>query len=105
MAVSKRNKIKSLWKKFKHWLIRKLGGYVAPTQNLKVEHIDVPVIKLSTAITFPEPFENDKYIKEALAKKLSQEIENYITIYSTFNSQNSPFEKTYIAEIEVVKRS
>lgn len=99
------NKIKSLWKKFKHWLIRKLGGYVAPTQNLKVEHTYVPVIKLSAAITFPEPFENDKYIKEALARKLGQEIENYMTIYSTFNPQNSPFEKTYIAEIEVAKRS
>lgn len=99
------NKIKNLWKKFKHWLIRKLGGYVAPVHELKVEHTYVPIIKLSAALTFPEPFEDDKYIKEALARKLSQEIENYITIHSAFNPQNSPFEKTYIAEIEVTKRS
>lgn len=32
--------MKKLWRKFKHWLIRKLGGYVqGPVASVKVQHV------------------------------------------------------------------
>ena len=95
--------MKTLWTKFKHWLIRKLGGYIAPTRELKIEHTYVPVATITATLTFPDNFQDTEYIKEALAHKLGKELENYMTIHTEFNPETSPFEKTYRAIIKVAK--
>lgn len=105
MAVSMRNKIKNLWKKFKHWLIRKLGGYVAPTQKLEIKHTDYPTVKYQTRATWPTygreiPIE---IIKQDLAEDLAKAILSEMNL-QTFEHQELEI-MTYVAEIEIVKRS
>ena len=104
MAVSMRNKIKSLWKNFKHWLIRKLGGYIAPTQELKIEHINCPIVKYHSSTTFPAwgreiPLD---VVKQDLAEDIARAILNEMNLHISENREMET--KTYLAEIEIVKR-
>ncbi len=87
------------WKKFKHWLIRKLGGYVAPTQELVISHTYKPLIKLQTTLTIPDHYLDEERIKEILCKDLARSLEPYITIQTC--EQYTTNEITYRATIEV----
>lgn len=91
--------MRKLWKKFKHWLIRKLGGYVAPTQELKITHSVKPLIKLQTTLTLPDHYLAEDRIKEILCKDLAKFLEPYITIQTC--EQPTTFETTYRATIEI----
>ena len=98
------NKIKNLWKNFKHWLIRKLGGYVAPTQTLEVKHTEYPIVKYQTKTTWPAygrqiPLE---MIKQDLAEDLTKVILNEMNLQTLECQELETI--TYIAEIEIAKR-
>ena len=69
-------------KKFKHWLIRKLGGYVKEAPPMISERTIKPVeVCVSTCIslehlqTFPEPI-MEKEINQRCAESLARELIN-----------------------------
>lgn len=97
--------MKKLWKKIKHWLIRKLGGYIAPTQELKVTHVEYPTIKYQSSVTLRawEREHRPDIIKHELAEDITEAILNEMTIREDENYERGTI--TYLAEIEIVKRS
>lgn len=103
--VALTNKIKSFWKNFKHWLIRKLGGYVAPTQKLEVKHSYYPTVKYCSSITLSdwEKEHRTDIIQKELAEDITKTIFNEIELHISENLQEGT--TTYLAEIEIVKRS
>jgi hypothetical protein len=105
MGVFMRNKIKNLWKNFKHWLIRKLGGYVAPTQKLEVKHSYYPTVKYYSSITLSDWEKEHRMdiIQKELAEDITKTILNEIELHTSRNLQEGT--TTYLAEIEIVKRS
>lgn len=80
---------RKMWTKFKHWLIRKLGGYVAPCSKCSeykrtLLHIDRKIVELSggvdindrnwvNGLTKEERIEHGKdYIFESICDFLSE---------------------------------
>ena len=101
MAVSMRN----LWKKFKHWLIRKLGGYIAPTNKYEVKHTYYPTVKYYSSITLSDWEKEHRMdiIQKELAEDITKTILNEMELRTSRNLQEGT--TTYLAEIEIVKRS
>ena len=75
-----RNKIKNPWKKFKRWLIKKLGGYTTPPNTFEIKHTNIPLIELQAQITIPDNYLTQKQIAETLSYKLANEIMSYMEI-------------------------
>ena len=80
MGVFMRNKIKNPWKKFKRWLIKKLGGYTTPPNTFEVKHTEVPLLELQAQITVPNNYLTKSQVADALSRQLAKEIMHYIEI-------------------------
>lgn len=118
--------MKNLWKKFKHWLIKKLGGYVAPTKELEIAHYTVEPIAIHTELfiendrikkpldvswhnvdirdakPFAKPLDDidiEVMVKEQLAHKLAIEIVNH-DLFDVQKMQGRPmFDETCFAAV------
>lgn len=93
-----------MWKKFKHWLIRKLGGYVSqPERTFEIKRSFKPLIRLSTAVNVRKEDEvSEERIKDILASQLGEELRDYmeITVCTSICEEDV---ETYKAVIEIVK--
>ena len=93
-----------MWKKFKHWLISKLGGYISqPERTFEIKHSVKPLIKLSTAVNVRKEYEaSEERIKDILASQLGEELRSYmeVTVCPSIHEEGV---ETYRAVIEIVK--
>lgn len=87
-------------KRLKHWLIKKLGGYVDPSNVYRVEHFTTPFVRLDAIATFPwgESIDEDT-IRWCLARELAKEIKRG-ELYDIEESEN-PLEREIHYRISV----
>ena len=93
-----------MWKKFKHWLIRKLGGYVSqPERTFEIKHSLKPLVKLSNAVNVHKEDEvSEERIKDILSSQLGEELREHMEITVCQSIYEEDME-TYKAVIEIVK--
>lgn len=96
-----------MWKKFKHWLIRKLGGYISQPERtfelFEIKHSFKPLVKLSTAINVRKKDEvSEERIKDILSSQLGEELREHMEITVCPSVYEEDME-TYKAVIEIVK--
>ena len=94
--------MKKLWKRFKSWLIRKLGGYEA--EILEVKQTYLPTITIESRIALNQ-FANftTEQITEELCHKLANGIAPHINIIKHKDPVNFPFSDIYVGQIKIVK--
>lgn len=106
--------MKKMWKKFKHWLIKKLGGCVIPSQELKITHQRSNIITTQSALTlFTFELARGRYriedIKNMLETKCARDIAKYIVcngLYTLEQCENPMFDQViYKATVQVVQPS
>jgi hypothetical protein len=94
--------MKKLWKKFKSWLIRKLGGYEAEIFEVKRTYLPAITIESRIALNHFANFTTEQ-ITEELCHKLADGIAPYIGIVKDEDPMNFPFSDIYIGRIKIVK--
>lgn len=75
--------MKKLWKKFKRWLIQKLGGYVHLEKPCVIHHYAVTPVKVETVLkgVFYEQYYNDPIYRKHVDKILISKLED--SLYET----------------------
>ena len=94
--------MRKLWKKFKSWLIRKLGGYEAEILEVKRTYLPIITIESRIALNHFAHFTTEQ-ITEELCHKLADGIAPYINIAKHEDPINFPFSDIYIGQIKIVK--
>lgn len=96
--------MKRIWRKFKNWLIIKLGGHIVET--VKVEKYFVPTAVLESYITVDkrnkEEF-NEAFIAAHLAKYLSTSLIPHMEIDHSDSVSFHGDTRTYRARIRIVE--
>ena len=96
-------KIKKQWKKFKTWLIIKLGGH--PSERIiTVEHHQIPVVSYNVTVTLDPThpkFNDEEWIKEHLAHKCIDIIKEHIEIRYCEDIFDYPRTRTYEGTIRL----
>lgn len=94
--------MKKLWKKFKSWLIRKLGGYEAKVVTFKEMTVPAVTIKAQIALDRTRAFCDDyEWIVNKLLSLLADELRPYIRISYSDDIFNDPDRRIYLAEAKV----
>lgn len=96
--------MKKLWKRFKSWLIRKLGGYEAEVFEVKRTYLPVITIESRIALNHFAHFTTEQ-ITEELCHKLANGTAPYISIVKDEDPANFPFSDIYIGRIKIVKEN
>lgn len=96
--------MKKLWKKFKSWLIHKLGGY--EERIVTVEKTIVPIVTLTSHLIIDEDMsrfpEDEEWILNQLAHDLADELRPYIKLRVAENHMDYfNIKKEYVAEIKI----
>lgn len=77
-------KMKKQWKKFKTWLIIKLGGH--PSERIiTVEHTNIPVVSYNVDLKIDPrhpKFNDEEWIKEYLARECLDVVKQHLEIKS-----------------------
>ena len=101
-------------KRFKHWLIHKLGGYTMPNEQppFVIEHSVLPLISLNAQVKERRhdankwqehrDMEHAQYIVDALADRLAEQIKEHIDITICDNEWEDM--RIYHGEIKIAKR-
>lgn len=103
-------------KKFKRWLIHKLGGMcyddavrpVFTSEKKKIETLLASVTITRDEVAYAKTHYNDIFEKEVvqtLTKKLAQGLTQYVTFFNDAEEQTSQYYVKYYAKIEVVDNS
>lgn len=97
--------MKKLWKRFKHWLIRKLGGH--PTEiTAQIVHTHVPLVTVEAFITDTRFLvgvdKSEEYIMECLMHNLATELRPLVQITHCENPMEGKI--TYRATIQVADK-
>lgn len=91
--------MKKYWKKFKYWLIRKLGGHPID-RAVSVTYTQVPIVTVEAFVTdYPTPHE--EYITETLMHNLAKELFPLAEVDTCTNPMEGTI--TYRARIKVAK--
>jgi hypothetical protein len=97
--------MKEKWKRFKHWLIRKLGGH--PTEiTAQIVHTHVPVVTIEAFITDTQFLvgmdKPEEYVIECLMHNLANELRPLVQIDHCENPMDGTI--TYRARIQVADK-
>lgn len=97
--------MKEKWKRFKHWLIRKLGGH--PTEMaVQIVHTRAPVVTIEAFVTDPYYLVGreapEDYVIDSLMHNLAEQLRPLVEVTRC----NNPIEKSieYRARIQVVDK-
>lgn len=98
--------MKKLWNRFKHWLIRKLGGYVSPEKPCVVHHYTVAPVTVASELKGVdyEKYHNDpnyrEYIDRVLVSRLKYSLYetrgHFVDICESCLTYSGPLMKTTI---------
>lgn len=94
--------MKKLWKKFKSWLIRKLGGH--EDQVVTIKETVVPVATIKAQMTLDRSFthfDDEQWIINQLLPLLADGLRPYIELHYSDDFMNYPGCRTYLAEANV----
>ena len=92
--------MKKYWKKFKYWLIRKLGGH--PTDKaVSVTYTQVPIVTVEAFVTEYQDCRYSDYVKEVLMHNLAKELFPLAEVNTCINPMEGTI--TYRARIKVAK--
>ena len=104
--------MKKIWKRFKIWLVHKLGGHMAPDKTVTIEHTAAPFVTLvgtvaddlwrARAAEAQRDSEYLSHIGDALIGRLAEEIRDYIDITTCDNEWEG--KRYYRATIKIVGR-
>lgn len=97
--------MKEKWKRFKYWLIRKLGGH--PTEiTAQIVHTHVPLVTIEAFITDTQSLigmdEPEEYVMECLMQNLAKELRPLVQITHCENPMTNTI--TYRARIQVADK-
>ncbi len=103
-------------KKFKRWLIHKLGGMckdeavrpVFTVEKKKIETLQASVTITRDEVAYAKMNYNDIFEKEVvrtLTNKLAQGLMQYATFYNDTEEETSQYYVKYYAKIEVIDNS
>lgn len=97
--------MKEKWKRFKHWLIRKLGGH--PTEiTAQIVHTTVPMVTVEAFMTDTQYLigmsEPKEYVMECLMYNLANELRPLVQIDQCINPMVGT--ATYRARIQVADK-
>lgn len=92
--------MKKYWKKFKYWLIRKLGGHPID-RAVSVTYTQIPVVTVEAFVTESQDCRYSNYIKEVLMHNLAEELSSFVEIDTCTNPMEGTI--TYRARIKVAK--
>lgn len=70
--------MKKFWKKFKHWLIKKLGGYVGETHVIEHYTVKPSVLEVQISGVHLERYRSDSDFKEYIDKMLINKFGDYL---------------------------
>lgn len=91
--------MKKLWKKFKSWLIRKLGGHEAKVVTF--EKMTVPAVTIKAQMALDSHFDDEQWIITQLLPLLADELRPYIKLRYADDFMNYPGRRIYLAEAKV----
>ncbi len=102
--------MKNLWIKFKHWLIKKLGGHVVLPVAPKIEyHYETPITICAEVVAENLAIKQDvegleAKVKRILATKIMQEILEKDLLDIVAKVDPIWFETTYEARIRILRK-